>query len=135
MEILELPKVLDERGNLTFIEEGRHIPFNIARAYWIYDVPGGESRGEHAHKELWQVIVAVSGSFSVLLDDGKERTEVFLNRPCQGLLIPPRVWHHLRNFSSGAVALSFASDVYRESDYIRNYEDFLEFISKNDKVS
>lgn len=130
--LIELPRILDERGNLSFIEGNRHIPFDIARAYWIYDVPGGENRGEHAHKELNQLIIAVSGSFSVMLDDGNERREVFLNHPYQGLLVPARVWHHLHDFSSGAVALAFASDIYKESDYIRDYPEFIKFIKGND---
>ncbi len=134
-QIIELPRILDARGNLSFLEGGRHIPFKIARSYWIYDVPGGENRGEHAHKTLTQLIVAVSGSFSVMLDDGKERCEVLLNRPYKGLILPPGVWHHLHDFSSGAVALAFASDIYKESDYIRDYQDFLGFIRKNDKIS
>lgn len=135
-KIIELPRILDARGNLSFLEGGgRHIPFDIARAYWIYDVPGGENRGEHAHKTLAQLLVAVSGSFSVMMDDGHERREVFLNRPYKGLVVPPGVWHHLHDFSSGAVALAFASDIYKESDYIRDYNDFLEFVKGNDKIS
>lgn len=129
MEIIELPRILDARGNLTFVEGDRHIPFDIKRVYWIYDVPGGENRGEHAHKELYQLIVAVSGSFSVMLDDGKTRREVLMNHPYQGIIIPPRIWHHLHDFSSGAVALSLTSDYYDESDYLRDYDDFLCYIN------
>lgn len=130
-EIIDLPKIFDARGNLSFVEGGRHIPFNIARVYWIYDVPGGENRGEHAHKTLWQLIVAVSGSFSVMLDDGQTRREVFMNRPYTGLIVPPGVWHHLHDFSSGAVALALASDKYDEADYLRNYDDFIQYLKNN----
>lgn len=130
-EIIDLPRILDARGNLSFIEEERHIPFKIARAYWIYDVPGGENRGEHAHKTLNQLLVALSGSFTVMLDDGRDRREVFLNRPYLGLIVPAGIWHHLHDFSSGAVAMSLASDIYNESDYIRNYDDFLNWKKAN----
>lgn len=130
-EIIDLPRILDARGNLSFIEEERHIPFKIARAYWIYDVPGGENRGEHAHKTLNQLLVALSGSFTVMLDDGRDRREVFLNRPYRGLIVPAGIWHHLHDFSSGAVAMSLASDIYNESDYIRNYDDFLNWKKAN----
>ncbi len=130
-EIIDLPRILDARGNLSFIEEERHIPFKIARAYWIYDVPGGENRGEHAHKELNQLLVALSGSFTVMLDDGRDRREVFLNRPYRGLIVPAGIWHHLHDFSSGAVAMSLASDIYNEADYIRNYDDFLNWKKAN----
>lgn len=126
-EIIELPKVPDARGNLSFVEECVHVPFNIARAWWIYDVPGGESRGEHAHKELDELIIAMSGSFKVLIDNGHERKEFFLNRPYQGLFVPAGIWLCLHDFSSGAVAMTIASDVYKESDYIRDYDEFIKF--------
>lgn len=129
MELINLPRILDERGNLTFVEGGNHIPFDIKRVYWIYDVPAGENRGEHAHKELFQLIVPLSGSFSIMLDDGKSRTDILMNHPFQGIIIPPKIWHHLHDFSSGAVALSLTSDIYKESDYLRNYNDFLQFIN------
>lgn len=123
--ILNLPRHGSDRcGNLTVAD---NLPFPVKRVYYLYDVPGGENRGEHAHRTLNQLIVAASGSFTVLLDDGTERREVFLNRPYIGLLIPAGIWHHLRDFSSGAVALALASDFYDEADYIRNYEDFKQF--------
>ncbi|MCM1310216.1 MAG: FdtA/QdtA family cupin domain-containing protein [Bacteroides sp.] len=126
-EIIQLPKITDIRGNLTFVEQGNQLPFPISRAYWIYDVPGGENRGEHAHKTLNQLIIALSGSFSVLLDDGNSREVVFLNHPYVGLVVPAGIWHHLYDFSSGAVALALASDIYKESDYIRDYDEFLKY--------
>jgi len=123
--LIKLPKITDPRGNLTFVEEGRHIPFDIRRVYYIYDVPGGDSRGAHAHRHLHQILIAVSGSFDVVLDDGKERTRVTLNRPFVGLHIPPLIWHELGNFASGSVCLSLASDYYDEADYLRVYQEFL----------
>ena len=125
--LVDIPKILDRRGNLSFVEENKHIPFAIKRTYWLYDVPGGESRGAHAHKELSQFIVAASGSFSVTLTDGKERRTFFLNRPYKGLLVRPGMWRDLDDFSSGAVCMVLASDVYKEEDYIRDYEVFLKF--------
>lgn len=128
--LVELPRFhSDRRGNLT-VADG--FPFDIKRVYYIYDVPGGENRGEHAHRELNQMIVAASGSFTVLIDDGKRRRNVFLNKPFMGLIVPAGIWHHLHDFSSGAVALALASDIYRESDYMRQYDDFLEFRNNND---
>jgi len=127
--LLDLPRHhSDRKGNLT-VAEG--VPFKIRRIYYLYDVPGGENRGEHAHRELNQVIIAASGSFTVMLDDGRRRREVFLNRPYVGLIVPAGVWHHLHDFSSGAVALALASDVYKESDYLRKYEDFIKFRKEN----
>ena len=123
-KLISLPKISDHRGNLTFIEENRHIPFPIRRVYYLYDVPGGETRGGHAHKELRQFIIALSGSFDVLLDDGKDRKIFTLNRSYYGLYIPQMIWRELENFSSGAVCLTLASLLYDESDYYRDYEEF-----------
>ena len=122
--LFDLPKIPDARGNLTFVEAGRHIPFNIARVYYLYDVPGGASRGGHAHKNLHQVMISMSGSFDVLLDDGKNRTRIHLNRSYIGLYICPMIWRELDNFSSGAVCMVLASDYYDESDYFRDYDSF-----------
>jgi dTDP-4-dehydrorhamnose 3,5-epimerase-like enzyme len=120
-----LPKITDPRGNLTFIEGGRHIPFEIRRVYYLYDVPGGAERGGHAHKELSQLIIAMSGSFDVLLDDGREKKRVHLNRSYNGLYICPMIWRELDNFSSGAVCMVLASNLYDEADYYRDYQDFI----------
>ena len=117
----------DRKGNLTVVENGVTLPFEVKRLYYIYDVPGGESRGAHAHKELSQLIVAASGSFKVTLDDGNVRRTFFLNRPYQGLYIKPGMWRDLEDFSSGAVCMVLASDVYFAEDYIRSYYDFLKF--------
>lgn len=115
----------DQKGNLTVVENGTTIPFPVKRVYYLYDVPGGEARGAHAHKELKQLIVAVSGSFSVTLDDGKVKRTFILNRPYQGLLVTPGIWRDLYDFSSGAICLVLASDTYDAEDYIRDYETFL----------
>lgn len=123
--IIELPKIQDNRGNLTFIEGGRHVPFEIKRVYYLYDVPGGASRAGHGHKTLHQLMIAMSGSFDVTLDDGKERQLFHLNRSYYGLYIPPMLWRDLDNFSSGAVCMVLASHYYDESDYFRNYDEFL----------
>ncbi len=131
--IIELPRIQDRRGNLTFIEENRHIPFDIKRVYYLYDVPGGESRGGHAHKTLHQFIIAVNGSFDVVLDDGFERRRFFLNRSYYGLYICPMVWREIDNFSSGSVCLVLASDYYKEDDYIRDYERFLKMVQENNE--
>lgn len=117
----------DRKGNLTVVENGVTLPFDVKRVYYIYDVPGGESRGAHAHKELSQLIVAASGSFKVTLDDGNVRRTFFLNRPYQGLYVKPGMWRDLEDFSSGAVCMVLASDVYFAEDYIRSYYDFLKF--------
>jgi hypothetical protein len=130
-EILELPKISDVRGNLTFIEGNNHIPFDIKRVYYLYDVPGGAERGGHAHKALHQLIVAMSGSFDVVLDDGHAKKRIHLNRSYQGLYVCPMIWRELDNFSSGSVCMVLASNFYEESDYYRDYDQFLEAISKN----
>lgn len=127
-KIIDLPKIFDPRGNLTVAEGNRNIPFDIARAYWVYDVPGGESRGGHAHKHCREFIIAVSGSFQVTLDNGRERTTYHLNHPYQGLLVETGVWRTLDDFSSGAVCLVLASDPFEEEDYIRDYGDYLKYM-------
>ncbi len=124
-KLIDLRKIHDVRGNLTPIEGGVDVPFNIKRVYYLYDVPGGESRGAHAHKELYQLIVAANGSFTVTLDDGIEKKSFNLNRSYYGLLIVPGIWRDLNDFSSGAVLLCLASDHYDAADYIRDYDDFL----------
>ena len=123
--LIELPVVSDPRGNLTFIEAGEHIPFAIERVYYLYDVPGGSERGGHAHRNLHQFVVALSGSFDVILDDGQSRQRIHLNRSYRGLHIPPMVWRELENFSSGSVCLVLASDRYDEADYLRDHDAFL----------
>lgn len=137
-KIINLPKITDVRGNLTFIENNKHIPFEIKRIYYLYDVPGGESRGGHAHKTLEQFIIAASGSFDVILDDGFDRKCFNLNRSYYGLYLPSMVWRELENFSSGSVCLVIASDYYKEDDYIRDYSIFKQKVldlSKNKKLS
>ncbi len=128
--ILEFPKVTDPRGNLTFIESQQHVPFEIKRVYYLYDVPGGETRGGHAHKQLEQLIIAASGSFDVVLDDGAEKTKFSLNRSYYGLFVPNMMWRELENFSSGSVCLVLASRYYDEADYYRDYEDFKKAVRK-----
>lgn len=122
--MVDLPRVADPRGNLTFIEGERHVPFPIARVYYLYDVPGGASRGGHAHKGLQQLIIAVGGSFDVVVDDGIHKERFFLNRSYHGLLVPRLVWRELDNFSSGGVCLVLASEHYEEDDYYREYPSF-----------
>ena len=122
--IVSLPKIEDERGNLTFIEGGRHVPFEFKRVYYLYDVPGGAERGGHAHHDLRQFIVAASGSFDVILDDGNERQRFHLNRSYSGLYIAPMIWREIDNFSGGSVCLVLASSFYDESDYLRDYDAF-----------
>lgn len=130
VEILDLERLTDPRGNLTFVEGGRHIPFDVQRVYYLYDVPAGEARGGHAHHQLQQLIIAVAGSFDVVLDNGYERRTVTCNRPFQGIFMKSLVWRELNNFSSGAVCLVLASMRYEESDYIRNYEEFISVARK-----
>lgn len=124
-KLIDLPKISDPRGNLTFIEENRHFPFDIKRVYYLYDVPGGAERGGHAHREMNQMIIAMSGSFDVVLDDGFERKRYHMNRSYYALYVAPMVWREIDNFSSGAVLLSLASNYYDESDYYREYDHFL----------
>jgi len=123
--VVELPKISDHRGNLSFIEGGRHIPFDIQRVYYLYDVPGGAERGGHAHKELRQLIIAISGSVDVVLDDGREKKRVHLDRSYHGLYVCPMIWRELDNFSSGSVCMVLASNRYDEADYYRSYDDYL----------
>jgi hypothetical protein len=126
--LIDLPKITDPRGNLTVAEGLDKVPFEIKRAYWVYDVPAGESRGGHAHKRLYQLVVALSGSFTVTLDDGLERQTVLLNHPWQGLLIETNTWRTLDDFSSGAVCLVLASEHFEEEDYIYDYDEFLKYV-------
>jgi hypothetical protein len=128
--LIELPKISDPRGNLTFIEGSNHIPFEIRRVYYLYDVPGGAERGGHAHKGLSQLIIAMSGSFDVILEEGGEKKRFHLNRSYQGLYVCPMIWRELDNFSSGSVCMVLASNIYEESDYYRNYDDYLRAIHK-----
>lgn len=126
--IIELDKHhSDRKGNLSVVQNGDTIPFDVKRVYYLYDVPSGESRGAHAHKDLSQLIIAASGSFTVTLDDGKVKRSFLLNRPYQGLLVVPGIWRDLDDFSSGSVCMVLASHVYDEEDYIRDYEEFLEY--------
>lgn len=130
--IVELDKHhSDRKGNITVVENGKTLPFDVKRVYYLYDIPGGESRGAHAHKDLSQLIVAASGSFRVTLDDGKCKRSFFLNRPYQGLYVKPGLWRDLDDFSSGAVCMVLASDVYLQEDYIRDYNEFLDFRNNN----
>lgn len=129
-EIIELPKIMDPRGNLTVAEQLKNIPFEVRRVYWTYDIPAGEHRGGHAHKQCRELVVAVSGSFTVTLTDGQTRSTYLLNRPFQALLIETGVWRTLEDFSSGAVCLVLAEDYFEEEDYIRNYDDFLGYVKE-----
>lgn len=130
-KVIDLEKISDPRGNLTFIESQRHVPFDIARVYYLYDVPAGESRGGHAHKQLHQLMIAASGSFDVNLDDGNSRIIYKLNRPYLGLYICPMIWRELGNFSSGSVCMVLASEIYDAADYFRNYEEFAAATGQN----
>ena len=127
---INLPKIADPRGNLTFIEGGRHVPFQIQRVYYLYDTPGGAERGGHAHKELQQLIVAMSGSFDVILNDGREKKRFHLNRSYYGLYVCPMIWRELDNFSSGSVCMVLASNFYDESDYFRDFQEFLKALKQ-----
>ncbi len=130
VKLLQLPKILDRRGNLTFIEGNNHIPFPIKRTYWIYDVPGGQIRGGHAYKELEEVIVALSGSFDVVLDDGVKKKTFSLNRSYVGLYVPKGMWRHIENFSTNSLAMVLASERYDANDYIRDYDEFKNYARK-----
>ena len=131
-QLIELPKISDLRGNLTFAEGERHVPFPVRRVFYIYDVPTGASRGAHAHREQHQFLICLSGSFDVELDDGQERKVVHLNRPWKGLHIPPMIWAAEVNFDPGTVCLVLASDRYVEADYIREYEEYLALVARAD---
>lgn len=127
-ELISLPKFLDARGNLSFVEQFKHIPFEIKRTYWIYDVPGGEARGGHAYKENQEFVVALSGSFDVILDDGKVKKTFSLNRSYYGLYIPKGIWRAIDNFSTNSLALVLSSTEYDEEDYIYDYKKFVNFV-------
>ncbi|PTB30307.1 hypothetical protein C9I56_02785 [Paraburkholderia caribensis] len=129
--IIELPKISDPRGNLTFVEGDRHIPFEIKRVYYLYDVPGGSDRGSHAHRNLHQFVIAMSGSFDVVLDDGERQRRFHLNRSYYGLYICPMMWRTLDNFSSGGVCMVLASAIYDPADYIRDHDEFLQAVRAN----
>jgi dTDP-4-dehydrorhamnose 3,5-epimerase-like enzyme len=129
-QIIQLPKFLDSRGNLSFVEQENHIPFIIRRTYWLYDVPGGECRGGHAYRENQEFIVALSGSFDVVLDDGKEKKTFTLNRSYYGLYVPKGLWREMENFSTNSLAMILSSTDYNASDYIRDYDEFIKL--KND---
>ena len=124
VKIIDLPKIEDPRGNLTFIEENNHIPFSIKRIFWIYDVPGGEVRGGHAYKKNKEFIIALSGSFDVVISNGSNRKKISLNRSYYGLYVPAMLWRHLENFSTNSLCLILASEKYNEKDYIRNIDEY-----------
>jgi len=125
VELIQLPKFLDVRGNLSFVEENSHIPFKIERTYWIYDVPGGENRGGHAFKQTDEFIIALSGGFDVMVDNGFEKKTFTLNRSYYGLYIPKGIWREINNFSTNSLALEFASTAYDSEDYVRDYNEYL----------
>lgn len=127
VKLIELPKFLDVRGNLSFVEQNKHIPFDIKRTFWIYDVPGGEGRGGHAYRENEEVVIALSGAFDVVIDDGKDKKTFSLNRSYYGLYIPKGLWRSMENFSTNAVALEFGSTPYSKGDYIRDYAEFVNY--------
>ena len=129
-EIIDLPKIADPRGNLTFIESSRHIPFSIKRVYYLYDVPGGAERGGHAHKALHQFLIAMSGSFNVFLDDGFNHKNIYLNRSYYGLYIPPMIWREIDDFSSGSICMVIASEYFDEDDYYRDYNQFKQIVGE-----
>ena len=133
VKIIELPKFLDERGNLSFAEQNNHIPFEIKRTYWIYDVPGGEDRGGHAFKENQEVVIALSGAFDEVVDDGERQKKFVLNRSYYGLYIPAGLWRTMENFSTNSFALEFGSVAYSANDYIREYDEFLK-MKKDGKI-
>lgn len=128
--IIDLPRITDPRGNLSFIEGEKHVPFEIKRVYYLYDVPGGADRGGHSHKELEQLIIAISGSFDIIIDDGFEKKQFQMNRSYYGLYVSPMIWREITNFSSGSVCIVLASTIYEESDYIRDYDQFLEKVRR-----
>jgi hypothetical protein len=128
VQLIQLPKILDTRGNLSFFESGKHIPFEIKRTYWIYDVPGGEIRGSHAFKEQHEFIIALSGSFDVVLHNGKKEEKFRLNRSNYGLYVPNLIWRSLENFSTNSLALIVSSKKYSEADYIRNFDVFKKYV-------
>lgn len=132
VKIIELPKFADPRGNLSFVEQLNHIPFEIKRTYWLYDVPGGESRGGHAFRQNEEFIVALSGAFDVIIDDGKEKKNFALNRSYYGLYIPAGLWREMKNFSTNSLALEFGSIHYDRSDYVEDYEQFLKLKSNGE---
>tara|TARA_X000000950_G_scaffold59407_1_gene72021 strand:+ start:9777 stop:10205 length:429 start_codon:yes stop_codon:yes gene_type:complete len=129
--LMKLNKIIDPRGNITFLEEKNHVPFDISRVYYLYDTPSGAERGGHAHYDLQQLIIAVSGSFDVIIDDGSNSERITLLRPDEGLLISSMIWRELKNFSGGAVCLVLASNLYSESDYIRSYDEFRNIVNKS----
>ena len=133
VKIIELPKFTDPRGNLSFVEQLNHIPFEIKRTYWIYDVPGGETRGGHAYKENQEFIVSLSGAFDVIVDDGMQKKTFTLNRSYYGLYVPAGLWREMENFSTNSLALEFSSIHYNEHDYIRDYYEFLN-LKKDGKI-
>lgn len=133
VKIIELPRFLDARGNLSFAEQNNHIPFEIKRTYWIYDVPGGEARGGHAFRQNQEVVIAISGSFDVVVDDGQQKKTFTLNRSYYGLYVPAGLWRAMVNFSTNSLALEFGSEHYSEEDYIRDYGYFLK-LRKNGKI-
>lgn len=126
--LIDLPKISDPRGNLTFVEGDRHVPFTIKRVYYLYDVPGGASRGGHSHKRLEQLLIAMSGSFDVMVDDGYKKKRYHLNRSYHGLYLPSMIWREIDNFSSGALCMVLASEYYDEGDYFRDYRTFLDAV-------
>jgi len=129
-KLIDLPKIADPRGNLTFIEGQRHLPFDIKRVFYLYDVPGGADRGGHALKQTHQFLIAMSGSFDVVVYNGKEKHRIHLNRSYYGLYLPPMIWREMDNFSSGSVCLALASEPYSEQDYYRNYAEYLRAVSE-----
>jgi WxcM-like protein len=128
--VLELDKHHHNKGNISIVENKKEVPFDVKRIYYLYDIPGGEDRGAHAHKDLQQLIIAASGSFDIILDDGEVKRSITLNRPYIGLLVVPGIWRELINFSSGSICMVLASHKYDESDYIRDYNEFINYIKK-----